>query len=234
MTEERKKGISRGKNRRYYAAHREEEKKRTAEYLRLNPRVLEGEELRKERERTRLWHRSHPRTKEQKERRNMLRRLRLKSHPPTEDQRQKKRETDRISRMRQTPEQKSRKLEYSRRLKKRMLREDPVFAAVHCARTRIAQALRVQKAYKNGSSYALIGCLPKKLKEHIESLFLPGMTWANRGQWHIDHIRPCASFDLTDSNQQRCCFHYTNLQPLWALDNLKKSAKTVETQSHVN
>ena len=51
------------------------------------------------------------------------------------------------------------------------------------------------------------------------------MNWDNYGQWHIDHIRPCASFNLLDPIEQKICFHYTNLQPLWAEDNLKKSNK---------
>ena len=61
------------------------------------------------------------------------------------------------------------------------------------------------------------------VKAHLERQFVDGMTWENRGAWHVDHIRPCASFDLTDPEQQRQCFHYTNLQPLWAEDNLAKS-----------
>ena len=58
------------------------------------------------------------------------------------------------------------------------------------------------------------------------------MSWDNYGThgWHIDHIRPCASFDLSDEEQQKICFHYTNLQPLWAEDNLKKSKKWEEEQ----
>jgi hypothetical protein len=51
------------------------------------------------------------------------------------------------------------------------------------------------------------------------------MTRENHGLWHVDHIRPCASFDLTDPEQQAICFHYTNLQPLWAIDNIKKGAR---------
>jgi hypothetical protein len=63
----------------------------------------------------------------------------------------------------------------------------------------------------------------------MESKFLPGMTWDNRGLrgWHIDHIVPCSFFDLANPEQQRKCFHYTNLQPLWAADNLRKSDKLV-------
>ncbi len=51
------------------------------------------------------------------------------------------------------------------------------------------------------------------------------MNWDNRRTWHIDHIRPCASFDLTDPEQQKVCFNFRNLQPLFAIDNLKKGAK---------
>jgi hypothetical protein len=49
------------------------------------------------------------------------------------------------------------------------------------------------------------------------------MSWNNHGQWHIDHVRPCSSFNLLNPEEQQQCFHYTNLQPLWAADNLSKS-----------
>jgi hypothetical protein len=66
----------------------------------------------------------------------------------------------------------------------------------------------------------------EQLRQHLEAQFTDGMSWDNYGRdgWHIDHIRPCASFDLTDPEQQRQCFHYTNLQPLWAADNIRKGA----------
>ena len=51
------------------------------------------------------------------------------------------------------------------------------------------------------------------------------MSWSNRGEWHIDHIIPCSSFNLLDEKEQEKCFHYTNLQPLWAAENLSKSNK---------
>ncbi len=82
-------------------------------------------------------------------------------------------------------------------------------------------------AYKCASTIELVGCSIEELMEHIESKFTDGMSWENQGDWHIDHIRPCASFDLTDEQQQRECFHYTNLQPLWAEDNLRKSSKII-------
>ena len=63
---------------------------------------------------------------------------------------------------------------------------------------------------------------------HLKENFTEGMTVENYGLWHIDHIKPCALFDLTDPKQQEECFHYTNLQPLWAIDNIRKG-KTYES-----
>jgi len=70
----------------------------------------------------------------------------------------------------------------------------------------------------------LIGCSAEELVAHLEAQFTEGMTWENYGEWHVDHVRPCASFDLTDPAQQRQCFHHTNLQPLWAEENLTKGS----------
>jgi hypothetical protein len=85
---------------------------------------------------------------------------------------------------------------------------------------------------KNGiKTVDLIGCSIDYLKIHLQSKFTNGMNWNNYGRygWHIDHILPCASFDLTDPEQQKKCFHYTNLQPLWAVDNIRKSDKVLDT-----
>ncbi len=60
---------------------------------------------------------------------------------------------------------------------------------------------------------------------YLEKKYKKGMTRKNYGEWHVDHIKPCASFDLTDTKQQMLCFHYTNLQPLWAKENLQKGKK---------
>jgi hypothetical protein len=69
-----------------------------------------------------------------------------------------------------------------------------------------------------GASYAAA-------KAHIESKFKEGMNWVNHGAWHIDHIVPIAMFDLNDRGQLLAASHYTNLQPLWARDNLRKGAR---------
>ena len=73
----------------------------------------------------------------------------------------------------------------------------------------------------------VVGYALDELKKHLEKQFANNMTWENYGRngWHIDHIRPCASFDLSEPAQQRECFHYSNLQPLWAKDNLAKGKK---------
>lgn len=84
---------------------------------------------------------------------------------------------------------------------------------------------------KNGTrTIDLIGCSIDDLKKHLESKFRDGMNWGNYGRhgWHIDHIKPCASFDLTKKKQQKICFHYTNLQPLWEADNIRKGDKILD------
>lgn len=80
------------------------------------------------------------------------------------------------------------------------------------------------------STHHLLGCSGKELAAHLESKFRDGMTWENYGVkgWHMDHIVPCAAFDLTDPNQRKQCFHYSNLQPLWCKENLNKGIKVSE------
>jgi hypothetical protein len=94
---------------------------------------------------------------------------------------------------------------------------------------RIGQAVRYVWGHKSARTLDLIGCSIEELRAHLESLFSPGMSWENYGygddKWHIDHIRPCALFDLTDADQQRKCFHFTNLQPLWQPENFKKNSR---------
>ena len=90
-------------------------------------------------------------------------------------------------------------------------------------RSRLYKA--INRNFKAGSAVRDLGCTVEELKPYLESKFQPGMTWDNwtTDGWHIDHIKPLASFDLTDRNQLLEACHYTNLQPLWAKDNLIKS-----------
>ena len=87
---------------------------------------------------------------------------------------------------------------------------------------------------KSKKTLDLLGCNIEQLRKHLASKFTKRMSWDNYGtgyngkgmeQWHIDHIIPCASFDLSKPSEQKKCFHYTNLQPLWAKDNLRKKDK---------
>lgn len=94
-------------------------------------------------------------------------------------------------------------------------------------RTRICIAIRKTRSHKITGTTKLIGCTIPELRKHLERQFLPGMSWDNwaRDGWHIDHIIPCACFDLSFPNQQMECFNYKNLRPVWAADNLRKGAK---------
>jgi hypothetical protein len=80
----------------------------------------------------------------------------------------------------------------------------------------------IKENRKSKHTIELLGCSVEQLKQHLEQQFKPGMNWQNHGKWHIDHIKPCASFDLSKLEEQKKCFHYSNLQPLWAEENLKK------------
>ena len=113
---------------------------------------------------------------------------------------------------------------------KERLQFDENFKLAKNLRRRISKALKKQLVSKDNSYIKLLGCSLDFAKNHIEQQFTKGMTWDNYGLygWHIDHIKPCSSFDLTDLEQQKECFNYTNLQPLWAEDNLSKGAKYKE------
>lgn len=104
-------------------------------------------------------------------------------------------------------------------------KNDVVYAIEKRLRASLNQALRKADTRKITTTFNLIGCSPQYLKLYLESLFLPGMSWERGNEIEIDHIKPVASFNLTDLEQQRQCFHYTNLQPLWKSDNRKKGSK---------
>ena len=116
------------------------------------------------------------------------------------------------------PEVRKRRREYLRNKSKtdsnyklRMVLANHIHRALKCAR-------------KTNRTINLLGCTIEEAKRYIESQWLPGMTWDNHAPdgWHIDHIKPCNTFNLTDPKQQEICFHYTNLRPLWYKDNLSR------------
>jgi hypothetical protein len=149
----------------------------------------------------------------------------------------------------QTPEEKAKRLAWHRayyksnrkrirqmckEYRRRNLKRDNL-ARVIKRRTDVQFALRCRirnharkillrlPAFASRSHYLdLLGCRLPELTSYIESKFLPGMSWENRNLWHLDHIRPLKTFDLADPTQLAVACHFTNLQPLWAGDNLRK------------
>jgi hypothetical protein len=102
-------------------------------------------------------------------------------------------------------------------------KKDINFKILDNLRSRIFDALK--NSTKSARTLELIGCSIKFLKKYLKSRFVKGMSWKNYGLWHIDHIKPCAKFNLSKPEEQKKCFHYINLQPLWAFDNMSKGVK---------
>ena len=114
--------------------------------------------------------------------------------------------------------------EYKREYDRKRRAEDIQFRLAGNLRARLNNVMKGKA--KNGSAVRDLGCSLGDLKQHLESQFAEGMTWDNYGDWHVDHILPLSAFDLTDRKQLLEACHYTNLQPLWAEDNIRKSGKT--------
>ena len=115
---------------------------------------------------------------------------------------------------------------YKKHAYQRMRRKtNPQTKIAECLRGRVWSSLN--GASKSQSIIGLLGCSIEELKTYLESQFQEGMTWENHGVdgWHIDHVKPCALFDLTKDSEQLVCFNYKNLQPLWAKENLSKGKK---------
>ncbi len=120
--------------------------------------------------------------------------------------------------------------EYERNWTKSQRQNNPQWKIKTLLRGRYLDALKRHtsggKVNKTHSAIELLGCDIEFYKQYLEQQFLPDMNWKNHGKiWEIDHIKPCASFDLTDSTQQKECFHYLNTQPLYSSDNRSKGSK---------
>jgi len=103
--------------------------------------------------------------------------------------------------------------------------KNPKIRIMESIRVRTNKAFKSQKTNKNNHTIDLLGCTNEEYTQHIKTNFQKGMTLNNYGEWHIDHIIPLSSFNLTKEEEQLKAFHYTNTQPLWAKDNLSKGAK---------
>lgn len=117
--------------------------------------------------------------------------------------------------------------EYIKNYNKNKTESDPLFKLIKNVRCRVSEFLKGRKLQKNNRTFNIVGCTPIKLKTYLEEQFVDGMSWNNYGiyGWHIDHIIPLSSAKTEEEIFKLC--HYTNLQPLWAVDNLKKSNKLI-------
>lgn len=135
----------------------------------------------------------------------------------------KYREKNRINIINNTKKWKLLNKEKLRKIRQHKYTNDISYRLTLILRSRLRHALKGK--LKQKSTLDLVGCSIEELKFHLQQQFKKGMSWNNYGEWHIDHIKPCASFDLTKTSHQKLCFNYRNLQPLWATDNLKKHTK---------
>jgi len=108
---------------------------------------------------------------------------------------------------------------------------DPAWAINRNLSSRLFQIMNGVGGVKQAATMDLIGCTRDELLAHLASKFKPGMTMDNQGRyWHVDHIMPCAEFDHNIPAQVRTCWHYTNLQPLEAKENMSKGRKITVPQ----
>ena len=116
---------------------------------------------------------------------------------------------------------------YRREYDKNKRKNDPLFRLKQNLSRRLREVLKTNNIKKNKRSLNYTGCTASDLHCYLETLFIDNMNWDNMGKggWDIDHRRPCSSFDLNNEDEQYMCFHYTNLQPMWHKDNMKKKDK---------
>jgi hypothetical protein len=110
-----------------------------------------------------------------------------------------------------------------RSLEKR--RNYPIERLKHNVRNRVREFLSYKNIKKTSKTFEIVGCTPQELKIYIEQKFVDGMDWDNQGKWHIDHIVPLSSGTNEEEIYKLC--YFTNLQPLWAIDNIKKGNKII-------
>lgn len=113
--------------------------------------------------------------------------------------------------------------EYRYTYEKNRLKQDPFFKLRKNLRSRLALFIKRQDFRKTNKFLNVLGCSFNDLQIYLEKQFKPGMTWENQGKWHVDHIIPLSSAK-NETDMYKLC-HYTNLQPLWALDNIRKGNK---------
>ena len=115
--------------------------------------------------------------------------------------------------------------EYQKTYMSNRRKHDKFFKLSDSVRSRIYGFLKKNKISKKNTTFELVGCAPQELKIYLEQKFIDGMSWENQGKWHIDHIIPLSSATNEDELYKLC--HFTNLQPMWATDNIRKGAKII-------
>jgi hypothetical protein len=129
--------------------------------------------------------------------------------------------------MRRAPESRE-KYQANARAAHARIMADPERAMAKRIKDRVSKAIRLcgKGVHITGGRLQYLGCTAPEAYQYITAQLKRGMTWGNYGKrWHIDHITPCASFDLTSEDGRRKAFHYTNLRPLNAVENMRKGAK---------
>ena len=124
-------------------------------------------------------------------------------------------------------ENKTNKRIYMRNYHNYRNKHDTAFKMMNVLRARVREAIKNRGGIKSFKTMELISCSVSKCMKHLEKQFTKGMSWKNHGKWHIDHIKPCASFDLRKVSEQKKCFNYKNLRPEWAFYNLSKGSKII-------
>ena len=116
---------------------------------------------------------------------------------------------------------------YKRDYERKRRAEDPKYRLGIRTRTSVWQLLKERNINKTNKTFELLGYTIEELMNHLETQFTSGMTWDNYGEWHVDHIKPMASFEFTSTDDEgfKECWSLNNLQPLWGKDNLSKGTR---------
>lgn len=197
----------------YYYSHKEDVLKSRREYRKENKEIIK--------ESNRTYRESH---KEEKRESNKQYRLKNKEGLRVKSRKYREENRELVKAIKAQYYQKN-KPQINARHKHR-IQSDINYRITANLRSRLWCALKCQNAKKTNHTMDLVGCSIEFLKKYLEQMFLKGMTWDNYGRngWSVDHIIPCASFDLTKEENQKKCFHYKNLQPMWETDNFKKNS----------
>jgi hypothetical protein len=139
-----------------------------------------------------------------------------------------------IKRIRNDPNRLAKYRATSARCVRNQRQRDMNFRLRSGLRTLLRQSLKAQRSRKTNSVIKLLGCSIDSFKIHLESLWQPNMSWQNygrgQGQWSLDHIIPLALFDLTKLEHQERAFHFSNCQPMWHVENIRKGKRCTDNQ----